>query len=126
MERSGPVAAAVHATDYTNEDKEDGELGGSSVEEAMEELPSYLRPEVATNGYAKHVLRASTSDGMQPDPDASTVSHMNRQPSGKRHQSAASRACTPSTKTRWSPTRRLPVPRGECAVKRLFDVRRVD
>ncbi|KAG6880576.1 hypothetical protein C0992_003512, partial [Termitomyces sp. T32_za158] len=48
MERSGPVAAAVRAAGYTSEDDDELEEG-SSVEE---ELPSYSRSEVVTNGYA--------------------------------------------------------------------------
>ncbi|KAG6875769.1 hypothetical protein C0992_002445, partial [Termitomyces sp. T32_za158] len=83
----------TRAAGYTREDDEELEDGSSveeepegddvgeedTYEEAMEELPSYSRPEVVTNGYAKHVPRANMSGGMQPDPDTSAVSHMNRQ-----------------------------------------------
>ncbi|KAG6883820.1 hypothetical protein C0992_007698, partial [Termitomyces sp. T32_za158] len=100
MERSGPVAAAVRAAGYTSEDDDELEEGSSveeeqedddagdedTYEEAMEELPSYSRPEVPTNGYA--VPRTSMSDGAQPDPDASAVSNVNRQPSVRQREKA--------------------------------------
>ncbi|KAG6894748.1 hypothetical protein C0992_004878, partial [Termitomyces sp. T32_za158] len=36
----------------------------------------------------KHVSRTSMSDGAQPDPDASAVSHANRQPSVRQREKA--------------------------------------